>query len=226
MTLYDSTGVEVASANNCCGSSTTIDTTLTAGGTYTLIVFDYDGAFTGAYDLTYLDLTIYQLTATETGTGIGTVTSNPSGISCGSTCSASYSSGTSVTLTAAPSFGGSIFAGWSGDPGCADGIVTLCADTSCNATFDLCNPAAIAMTGSSALFGSITAAYEGAASTDTIEVVASNQQEDLVFSGKHITLQGGFGCAFTEPPASFTTITGSLTISGGCSISIGGIRIQ
>jgi hypothetical protein len=82
------------------------------------------------------------------------------------------------------------------------------------------------MTSSSALFGSITAAYAGAASTDTIEVVASNQQEDLVLSGKNITLQGGYDCAFTEPPISFTTITGSLIISGSGSISIGGILIQ
>ena len=47
------------------------------------------------------------------GTGTGTVTSSPSGINCGSTCSATYSSGTSVTLTAAAA-SGSTFAGWSG----------------------------------------------------------------------------------------------------------------
>ncbi len=50
------------------------------------------------------------------GTGSGTVTSAPAGIRCGSACSASFTPGTSVTLTAAPSRG-SAFAGWSG--GCA-----------------------------------------------------------------------------------------------------------
>ncbi len=43
----------------------------------------------------------------------GTVTSNPEGINCGTTCSADYDSETSVTLTAVPN-SGYIFSGWSG----------------------------------------------------------------------------------------------------------------
>jgi hypothetical protein len=57
------------------------------------------------------------LTVSKTGTGSGTVTSSPSGINCGAACSASYASGTQVTLTAAPS-SGSTFSGWSGG-GCS-----------------------------------------------------------------------------------------------------------
>lgn len=45
--------------------------------------------------------------------GHGTVTSRPSGISCGSTCSHVFTYGTAVTLTAAPALG-SVFTGWSG----------------------------------------------------------------------------------------------------------------
>ncbi|HLQ65404.1 MAG TPA: FG-GAP-like repeat-containing protein, partial [bacterium] len=60
----------------------------------------------------------YTLTVNKAGTGTGTVTSSetPPSISCGPTCataSASYSSGTSVTLTASPA-SGSTFASWSG----------------------------------------------------------------------------------------------------------------
>jgi hypothetical protein len=55
----------------------------------------------------------YSLSVSRNGTGTGTVTSNPSGVSCGSDCSQSYSSGTSVNLTASPA-SGSTFAGWSG----------------------------------------------------------------------------------------------------------------
>ncbi len=57
--------------------------------------------------------TTYTLSVGKAGAGAGTVSSTPAGISCGATCSASYASGTSVTLTAAPA-GGSTFAGWSG----------------------------------------------------------------------------------------------------------------
>lgn len=43
-----------------------------------------------------------RLVIRKSGDGTGTVTSSPSGINCGQTCSASFSSGTVVTLTAAP----------------------------------------------------------------------------------------------------------------------------
>ena len=68
----------------------------------------------------------YALTVAKSGTGSGTVTSSPSGISCGATCSASYTSGTVVTLGQTPA-AGSAFAGWSG----------ACAGTgSCQLTMD------------------------------------------------------------------------------------------
>lgn len=46
-------------------------------------------------------------------TGIGNVSSSPSGIDCSSDCSASFDAGPSVTLTATPN-SGYVFAGWSG----------------------------------------------------------------------------------------------------------------
>jgi secreted trypsin-like serine protease len=55
----------------------------------------------------------HTLTVGKSGAGSGTVTSSPSGIACGSTCAAAFTSGTSVTLSAAPA-SGSTFAGWSG----------------------------------------------------------------------------------------------------------------
>jgi hypothetical protein len=57
------------------------------------------------------------LTVSKVGTGSGTVTSNLTGINCGSTCSAQFTYGTLVTLTAAKAAGSS-FAGWSGE-GCS-----------------------------------------------------------------------------------------------------------
>ena len=76
------------------------------------------------------------LTVTRTGSGTGTVTSSPAGISCGGTCSAPFASGTVVTLTAAAT-GGSTFTGWSGG-GCSGTgtcVVTLDTSTSVFAEF-------------------------------------------------------------------------------------------
>ena len=53
------------------------------------------------------------LTVSKTGTGVGTVTSTPVGISCGATCSAEFGEGEVVTLSATPAEGSS-FAGWGG----------------------------------------------------------------------------------------------------------------
>lgn len=59
----------------------------------------------------------FTLTVATTGTGSGTVTSNPVGISCGITCSAPFGFNTSVTLMATAA-SGAIFMGWSGE-GCS-----------------------------------------------------------------------------------------------------------
>jgi hypothetical protein len=53
------------------------------------------------------------LTVTKEGTGGGTVVSNPSGVSCGGTCSASFKENTKVTLTASPD-SESLFVSWKG----------------------------------------------------------------------------------------------------------------
>jgi hypothetical protein len=79
------------------------------------------------------------LTITKAGTGSGTVTSSPAGINCGLDCSEDYTSLTEVTLTPAAELG-SNFAGWSGDPDCSDGVVTMDpggANKTCTATFNL-----------------------------------------------------------------------------------------
>lgn len=64
--------------------------------------------------------TSFTLVVAKTGTG--TITSSPSGIACGTTCSNSYVGNTNVTLTAAPA-SGNTFSGWSG--ACA-GAATTC----------------------------------------------------------------------------------------------------
>ncbi len=65
----------------------------------------------------------YTLTVNKTGTG--TVTSTPTGINCGTTCSKDYDHGTMVALTATPATGWS-FSSWGG----------ACSGTTCNLTMD------------------------------------------------------------------------------------------
>ena len=79
----------------------------------------------------------HTLTVTRTGTGAATstVTSTPAGINCGATCVKTFDDGTVVTLLPTPG-ATYIFGGWSGDPDCADGVVTLDADKTCTATFN------------------------------------------------------------------------------------------
>jgi uncharacterized repeat protein (TIGR02543 family) len=77
------------------------------------------------------------LTVNRTGTGNGTVTSNPAGINCGADCTETYNGNTVVALTATPAAGSS-FAGWSGDCSGTDPTtsVTMNANKTCTATFN------------------------------------------------------------------------------------------
>jgi RHS repeat-associated protein len=65
------------------------------------------------------------LTAAKTGSGTGIINSQPSGIDCGATCSATYDWGTQITLTATPS-ADSLFKGWTG---ACTGTATTCTVT-------------------------------------------------------------------------------------------------
>ena len=93
--------------------------------------------------------TQYPLTVSKTGPGSGSVTSSPGGISCGATCAANYSVGTSVTLTEVPT-AGSTFTGWSAP---------------CTGTGTSCT---IAMTAAQ----SVTASFAGSATTTYQESAA------------------------------------------------------
>jgi NOL1/NOP2/fmu family ribosome biogenesis protein len=79
----------------------------------------------------------FKLTVTKLGTGTGTVTSNPAGISCGGTCSAEFIEGKEVELTQSPAVG-SEFVQWGG--ACSGGgvcKVTMSAAQEVSAEFKL-----------------------------------------------------------------------------------------
>src|SRR6185295_8385942 len=63
------------------------------------------------------DLTLVNLTITKSGSGGGTITSDPAGIDCGLTCAFDFDLDTVVTLTASTATD-STFNGWNGG-GCS-----------------------------------------------------------------------------------------------------------
>ena len=81
----------------------------------------------------------HALSVTKSGTGSGAVTSEPAGINCGNTCSASYDQDTSVTLTATPDTD-STFVSWSGACTGTTCTVTMDSNKSVTATFELSAP--------------------------------------------------------------------------------------
>jgi Divergent InlB B-repeat domain len=72
------------------------------------------GCGTGASSQSRTTVPTYQIVVTPPPQGAGTITSNPPGISCPSTCKASFPLNTQVTLTAKPAASYS-FGGWTGD---------------------------------------------------------------------------------------------------------------
>ena len=153
----------------------------------------------------------FTLTVSKGGTGSGTVTSSPSGVDCGSTCSKSFSSGTSVTLTATPG-GGSVFAGWSGG-GCSGTgtcTVTMNATTTVTATFNTSSQTFTLQTslGGSAS-GTVTSSPTGInCGSDCSEVYAINTSVTL-------TASAGSGASFKEwgGACSGTSTTCTVTMS-------------
>jgi len=123
-TVSPNTGYYISSVTGCGGTL--------SGNTYTTGPVTVNCSVTATFAQTIAGE--YLLTVNETGSG--TVTSSPTGINCGPACTAQFNSGTSVTLAATPTSGGS-FTGWSGGgcSGAGNCIVTLSAATTVTATF-------------------------------------------------------------------------------------------
>ena len=131
------------SASFSNGTVVSLTATPDAGSTFTgwtgdctgtgacAVTMDQDRAVTATFDQV-----VHTLMVTKAGSGSGTVASSPAGIDCGATCSASFSNGTVVSLTATPD-AGSTFTGWTGDcTGTGACAVTMDQDRAVTATFD------------------------------------------------------------------------------------------
>ncbi|MGD0283069.1 MAG: C10 family peptidase [Dissulfurispiraceae bacterium] len=166
----------------------------------------------------------YSLTVTLSGTGTGTVTSTPGGISCGSTCSASYSRGTSVTLTSAPT-SGSTFTSWSGCDSTSGTTCTVAMTSprSVTATFTTIQ---VVEVGSSGAYSTIQNGYNATGTGADIEVQAGTTyvESDNFNRNVSVSLIGGYNSSFTTDN-SYSVTTGPLIIRNG-TVTVRNLIIQ
>jgi lysophospholipase L1-like esterase len=204
------------SASYASGTSVTLTAATASGSTFA----GWSGACTGtgactvsmtaarAVTATFNTSTSFPLSVTRMGTGTGAVTSNPAGISCGSTCTANYASGTSVTLTALPA-SNSTFGGWSGAcTGTGTCVVSMTQARSVTATFNgLALPVQLIVT-------------KGGTGTGTVTSTPSGINCGSACSANFAT---GSSVTLTAVPASGSTFagwSGACTGIGSCTLSM------
>jgi phospholipase C len=152
-----------------------------------------------------------QLSVQTAGAGGGTISSNPVGINCGQACSASFTSGTRVTLTATAGASSS-FAGWTGggcsgsNPAC---ILTLSASQQVTATFNaITNPAVLTVSLAGTGTGTIASTPSGinCGPTCSASFVSGTQVMLTATAGANSTFAGwsGGSCSGSSPTCTLT----------------------
>ena len=157
--------------------------------------------------------TTYVLTVARAGTGSGTVTSSTGGINCGAACSASYASGTTVTLTATAA-AGSTFAGWSGAcVGTGTCVVTTTANLAATATFTLAPVPTYALTVARTGTGS------GAVTSSPAGIACGTTCSAAYASGTAVTLTAAAASGST-----FAGWSGACSGAGACVVTMSAVR--
>ncbi len=158
------------------------------------------------------------LTVNKAGSGTGTVTSSPAGISCGATCSTTFTAGTSVTLTATPD-AGSTFTGWSGAcTGTGSCVVTMSTARTVTATFAV-QTFSLTLTKSGNGVGTVTSSPAAiSCATSCISQTATGLTSGSVYTltatagtGQTFTGWSGGGCSGTGTCA--VTMTANVTVT-------------
>lgn len=172
----------------------------------------------------------FALSVTKSGNGQGTVTSSPAGISCGSDCSESYTSTTSVTLSAAPTAGSS-FSGWSGSGCSGTGTCTLLMNTSTSvtATFTAVPPTTYTLSVTKVGSGTVTSSPAGITcgadcsepyTNGTVVSLTATPATGYSFSGWSGACTGTGACAVTLNAAKTVTATFTATTSTTYTLSV------
>ncbi|BDV42198.1 fibronectin type III [Geotalea uraniireducens] len=223
--------IHYGTASGSLGSTVTVGTvtsytlgSLNNGTTYYVAIAALKSGVEGPLSDEIVVTPGLNLAVTFAGSGSGTVTSTPAGISCTGDCQAVFTE-LPVTLLATPS-AGSLFSGWSGGcTGTGDCTVNQYGPVAVTATFTATPPVRLT-TGTTAYYGSIAEALAAASgiSSCTIDVQATAAAESLVLqSALAVLLRGGYDASFT--PTADTSVLLGLTISAG-SLTLDNIVIR
>jgi hypothetical protein len=191
-TTTNATSVSINDGVNGLNGSMRVSPAVTT--TYRMVAQGPAGTATAAATVT-VNAASFSLSVSTTGSG--SVTSVPAGISCGSTCSAHFPSGTSVKLTAVPA-GGAAFSGWSG---------------ACSGTAATCTVAMSADKSVSARFTSSTMTFSGSFSGSG---PVANTGDNCTFQ---VTLGGSITVALSQVVG---TVQGTAHVTGSWSNSVTG----
>ena len=152
----------------------------------------------------------HNLTAVKDGTGSGTVTSTPGGISCGATCSANFDEGQAVSLSAVAG-GTSSFAGWSGScTGTGPCSVTMSQARSVTATFTL-NTFNLEVAKTGAGSGTVTSLPTG--------IDCGSDCSEIYGAGQVVTLTPA-----AVAGSAFTGWSGACSGTGDCQVTMNAAR--
>jgi uncharacterized repeat protein (TIGR02543 family) len=180
-----------------------------ASGTTTRIYAGTEGR--GVFSI---DQAAFALTVTRAGTGSGTVTSSPSGISCGGDCTENIEQDTVVTLTAAPA-SGSRFVGWSGACTNASGPCQVTMDAAKTVTATFTPEFALTVSRQGIGTGTVTSVPAGInCGTDCTETYVSGTVVTLTATPSGDAVFGGWSGACTN-----ATGTCQVTMSAARSVT-------
>jgi uncharacterized repeat protein (TIGR02543 family) len=199
------------------GTVVTLTATATTGSTFT----GWGGACSGADTCTVMiddaksvtatfTLNTYVLMVDKTGTGSGTISSEPDGIACDADCAETYDYGAVVTLTATADVG-STFIGWGG--ACSGtGICKLTMDTarSVTATFTLNSyPLSVSHAGSGS----------GTVSSQPPGIACGADCAETYDYGAVVTLT-----AMANTGSTFVGWSGACSGMGSCMVTMDGVK--
>jgi hypothetical protein len=156
---------------------------------------------------TFTAIPRHTLTVSKGGTGTGSVSSTPAGITCGEDCTESYEVGTSVALTAAPA-AGSLFGNWTGAcSGTGACNVTMNTAVNVGAVFNLKQPFTLTVTKGGTATGTVTSSPAG--------ITCGGDCSEVYFTGDVVTLTA------SAPSGSyFANWTGACTGGGTCTMTM------